>query len=269
MTRRFWMAASLALAVLFLLAQLRQASAVAQAQAVYQTPTPGPDGRIIIVVKAGDTCLSISLLTGVSLEDLRRLNNLKPECIIVTGQQLLLGLAGPPEPTLPPGSAPTATPLLPSPTPFNGTGEICIVVFEDLNGNASRDTPENVIANSAISISDRLGKVSLTGTTTNQDAPVCFKDVPEGQYNISVAVPQGYNPTTATNYILAIKAGDQVLLDFGAQISQKSAPPPSSAPSATTTGGGDSRSPMLGIIGGLLLLVGAGMGVYVWRMRKA
>jgi hypothetical protein len=267
MIRRFWMALSLALAVLCLLALLGPALPVARAQAVYQTPTPGPDGRIIFVVRAGDTCLSISLMTGVSLDTLRRLNNLKPECIITTGQKLLLGLAGPAEPTATPGPAPTATPLLPSPTPFKGTGEICIVAFEDLDGNAARDTGENVIADAAISISDRLGKVSLTGKTTSQDAPVCFMDVPEGQYNISVAVPQGYNPTTATNYSLAIKAGDQVLLEFGAQLSQKSAPLPA-APLAAS-GPEDSRSPMLGIIGGLLLLIGAGMGIYVWRMRKA
>lgn len=267
MIKRFWMIVSLGLVALFLMALPRPFTAGVQAQVLYQTPTPGPDGRIILVVKSGDTCLSISLLTGVSLDDLRRLNNLKAECIIIPGQKLLLGLAGPVEPSPTPGPAPTATPLLPTPTPFNGTGEICIAAFADVNGNATRDTDETIIPDAAISVSDRLGKVSLTGATTSEDKPVCFSNVPEGEYNISVAVPQGYNPTTVTNYTMSIKAGDQVLLDFGAQVSQKSAAaaPPNTPLTPATP---DNRSPMLGIIGGLLLLIGAGLGVYVFRMRK-
>jgi LPXTG-motif cell wall-anchored protein len=142
------------------------------------------------------------------------------------------------------------------------------VTFEDVNGNSVRDTGENVISDSAISVTDRSGKVSLTGVTTAADTPVCFKDVLEGEYNISVAVPQGYNPTTVTNYTLPLKAGDQVLLDFGAQVSQKSAPPPPSTTTPLSTGG-ETQSPMLGIVGILLLLVGGGLGVYVWRMKKS
>ena len=268
MVKRFMMVFSLVLVAAFVLSLPQQAAARVLAQALYQTPTPGPDGRIIYVVKAGETCLSISLMTGVSLEQLRSLNNLKAECVIRPGQQLLLGLAGPVDATATPGPAPTATPVLPSATPFIGTGEICIVTFEDVNGNSVRDTGENVIPDSAISVTDRPGKVSLTGVTTSADTPVCFKDVLEGEYNISVAVPQGYNPTTVTNYTLSLKAGDQVQLDFGAQVSQKSAPPPPSTTTPLSTGG-ETQSPMLGIVGILLLLVGGGLGVYVWRMKKS
>ena len=141
------------------------------------------------------------------------------------------------------------------------------MAFEDVNGNSIRDTAENVIPDSAISISDRSGKISLTDVTKAVDEPVCFKDVLEGEYNISVAIPQGYNPTTVTNYTLPLKAGDQVQLDFGAQVSQKSAPPPTSTTPLAT--GGEKQSPLLGILGALLLLVGAGLGVYVWRMKKS
>jgi LPXTG-motif cell wall-anchored protein len=267
MVKRFTVVLSLALIAAFLMSLPQQAAAGVLAQALYQTPTPGPDGRIIYVVKAGETCLSISLMTGVSLEQLRSLNNLKAECVIRPGQQLLLGLAGPVDATPTPGPAPTATPVLPSATPFIGTGEICIVTFEDVNGNSVRDDGENVIPDSAISVSNRSGKVSLTGVTTAADAPVCFREVLEGEYNISVAVPQGYNPTTVTNYTLQLKAGDQVQLDFGAQVSQKSAPPPTMTTPLST--GGETQSPLLGFIGVLLLLVGGGLGVYVWRMKKS
>jgi len=39
-----------------------------------------------------------------------------------------------------------------------------------------------------------------------------------------VAVPEGYNPTTVMNYALTVNAGDQALLDFGAQVSAQAVP---------------------------------------------
>jgi hypothetical protein len=226
---------------------------------VYQTPTAGADGRIIYIVKAGDTCLRISLLDNVSLDQIRKLNNLKADCVVYPGMQLLIGLAGPAETSPTPGPSPTPTPLLPTPTPFNGTGEVCVVLFNDTNGDAVKQDTESVLTDGAISITDRTGKYSQTARTAAGVDNVCFKDVPEGDYNVSVAVPNGYNPTTVMNYALTVKAGDQAILDFGAQISSKAAPLP------VTEGG---RSPVLGLVGGILLLGGVGLGIYVWRSRK-
>lgn len=235
------------------------AAANVQAQIVYQTPTAGPDGRIIYIVKGGDTCLSISLLTGASLDQIRKLNNLKVDCVIYPGMQMLIGLAGPSESSPTPGPSPTPTPVLPTPTAFYGTGEVCVVLFEDTNGDAVKQDSESILAGGAISMTDRLGKYSKTAQTSAGTDPTCFKDVPEGDYNISVAVPNGYNPTTVMNYALTVKAGDQAILDFGAQVSSKAAVLPPSE-------GG--QSPVLGILGGALLLAGVVLGIYVWRSRK-
>ncbi len=256
--KKFWIYIGLALAGLMLVLA-RPAAAHPLAQVVYQTPTAGPDGRILYIVKGGDTCLSISLLTGATLDQIRKLNNLKADCVIIPGQQLLIGLAGPAETSPTPGPSPTPTPLLPTPTAFNGTGEICVVLFNDANGDATRQDTEPILADGAISITDRSGKFSKTAQTAAGTDPVCFKDVPEGDYNISVAVPNGYNPTTVMNYALTVKAGDQAILDFGAQVSSK-------APDLPPAEGG--RSPILGILGALLLLLGIGLGIYVWRANK-
>jgi len=66
----------------------QQAQAAPLGQSPIFTPTPGPDGRIIYIVKANDTLLSISLTTGVPVEQLRALNNISGDTIIV-GQELL------------------------------------------------------------------------------------------------------------------------------------------------------------------------------------
>lgn len=256
--KKLWIIISLAVIALGLLVIPRPGQTVL-GQVLYQTPTAGPDGRIIYTVKAGDTCLRISLLTNVSLDQIRKLNNLNADCVVYPGMQLLIGLAGPAETPVVAGPTSTPTSLLPTPTPFHGTGEICVVLFDDENGDATRQDSEAILPGGAISITDRAGKYSQTAKTVAGTNPVCFKDVPEGDYNISVAVPDGYNPTTVMNYALTVKAGDQAILDFGAQISSKAAPVP------VAEGG---QSPILGILGGVFLLAGVGLGLYVWRSRK-
>jgi hypothetical protein len=232
-----------------------------QPQAAYQTPTALPDGRVIYKVQPGDSCLRIQLLTGVNIEQLRSLNKLDINCSIQPNQELLLTVINVP-PTATPNLGVTATPLLPTPTPKVGTGEICVVLFADVNGDAVRGTDENPILGGAVSVTDRLGSVSKTGITTNTDAPLCFKDIPEGDYNISMAVPDGYNPTTTTNYPLKLIAGNRSIVDFGAQISTR---PPAAGPAATPQAG---RSPLLLILGGILILAGIVVGVYFRVVRR-
>jgi LysM repeat protein len=230
------------------------------AQDLYQTPTALPDGSILYTVKTGETCLSISLLTGVSIDEIKKLNNLGSDCAINAGQKLLIALVAPATPTSLPGASPTAGTVVPSATPFRGNGQVCVEVFEDVNGDALRQDSEGLISNAAVSLTDRLGTVSKTGMTDNGTTALCFPNIPEGDYNISVAIPEGYNPTTVMNYALHVKAGDQALLDFGAQVSSKAQPLP------PAEGG---HSSLLGLVGGVFLLIGAGLGVYVLlRMRK-
>ena len=258
----------LILIVILLLAQPLPASQV-QAQGVYQTPTPRPDGRIMYIVKSGDTCLSIYLLTGVSMDQIRKLNNLDSSCPLLAGVELLLGMAVSVDAKATQGPSPTPTSPLPSPTPFRGTGQVCILLFDDVNGNALREAAEVTLTGGAISLADRTGKVSLTAQTSNAADPICFKDLSEGDYNISVAVPNGYNPTTGMNYSLQLSAGDEAVLDFGAQVSSKApaASENSTAPASAASAAGEPRSPVLGILGGVLLLGGVGLGIYVLRKR--
>jgi hypothetical protein len=251
-----------------------QAAPVAQ-YTVFPTPTPGPDGRIIYIVQANDTLWRISAITGVSIDDLRRLNNLTPEQLIHEGDQLLIGLAGPAILTPTPGPAPTPTSNLPSPTSPPGFGTLCVLLYEDVNGDSLREETEPSLPRGAISVGDRLGKVSLTAETPSggisdkvypdpQDVGyTCFDQLPEGEYNITVAVPEGYNPTTVLNRTLGLKAGDETLIAFGAQANEETVVETAIIPE--TPG----KSPILGILGGLFLLVGAGLGVYAVLLRRS
>jgi hypothetical protein len=230
----------------------------------FPTPTPGPDGRIFYIVQPDDTLWRIAAVSGVPLDELRALNNLGPDEVIRPGQQLLLGLGGPSVYTPTPGPTSTTAPVVPTPTAGPGTATLCILLFNDRNGDSLRQEDEPSIPGGAISVASRDGSISQSADTEQGTDPHCFENLPEGDYNISVAIPDNYNPTTVTNYPTTLNAGAAVYLDFGAQ-SKSDVVLPTSAPEATTT---PKRTPLLGIAGALLLLVGIGLGIYASRLRK-
>ncbi len=228
----------------------------------FPTPTPGPDGRIIYIVQENDTLLRISLISGVSIDEIRGLNNLTSDDITV-GQPLLLGLGGPVIVTPTPGPSPTATEIIPTATKIPGAGMICILLYDDRNGNAIRETDEPSIPGGAINLNDTIGVVSFTNETAAGEDPQCYENLPEGDYTISVAVPSGYNATTNMTYVLSLKAGDETYLDFGAQANSVNVTE-SPLPLEEETG----KSPLLGIIGGLLLVAGLVLGFFANRMLR-
>jgi murein DD-endopeptidase MepM/ murein hydrolase activator NlpD len=230
----------------------------------FVTSTPGPDGRILYTVVAGDSCLQVAFLHGITVPQLRQFNSrLDENCTLTVGQQLVVGLislnaatAGP-VPTLP---SPTVTA-----TPVSGTTEVCVLLFNDANGDALRQETELGIEGGAVSLTNLNGSYSQTQNTsaavdpdTLEPVRACFVDVPGGEYNVSMAVPDAYNPTMLLSYTLTVKAGDRASIDFGAQSKTLTASEPADAQNGN-------RSSILGIFGFLLLLGGAGLGYYAYR----
>jgi murein DD-endopeptidase MepM/ murein hydrolase activator NlpD len=240
----------------FFMTLLPTSTKIGYSQAFYYTPTPGSDGRILYTVKQGESCIGIAYKNGISEAQLRQLNNLQAnDCsTLQIGQQLLIGVRqeNTPIPT-------SSIPVTPSPTPIKGNGSICIFLFNDTNGNAVAETSELALAGGQVSITDQLGKVNLTGATLDTGVPVCFENVPEGDYNISVAIPEGFNPTTAMNYKLALGAGDSATVDFGAQPGSRL---------VTTTSEGNRPSPMLAVLGLFFIAAGVGLWFYLQRMSQ-
>jgi len=239
-------------------------AAHAAPEAQFVTATPGPDGRIMYVVVEGDSCLQVALLHGITVPQLRQFNTrLDEDCTLSVGQQLVVGLAQAEAPTA--GPAPT----LPSPTvtatPVSGTTEVCVLLFEDKDGDAVRQETELGIEGGAVSLTNLNGSYSQTQNTSSAVDPdtlgpvrACFVDVPGGEYNVSMAVPDEYNPTMLLSYTLTVKAGDRAEISFGAQSKTITVSEPANSQEG-------SRSSLLGIFGFLLLLGGAGLGYYAYR----
>jgi hypothetical protein len=266
MTHKAWISLLAFLLLLTAVVLTQPVSASPQPQVVYQTPTAYADGRIIYLVQANDTCLRIELLTKVTVEQLRTLNKLDQDCTLTIGKELLLGFVTPVA-TITPNPQVTPSALLPTPTAYRGNGQLCVVLFNDVNGNAFHEDTEPLIPSGAVSISDRRGQISETGATTNSlEVPFC-KEVPEGDYTVSVAIPDGHNATNETNVKVPVQAGDQVYVDFGAQVSSKAIEEIAlNNPNAAQATG--SSNIIMAVLGGLFLLLGAGLGVYVLVIRR-
>jgi hypothetical protein len=132
------------------------------------------------------------------------------------------------------------------------------MLYNDVNGNAVHEDVEPVMAGGAVSVSDRAGSVSQTGSTLDSvDTPLCL-DIPEGEYNISMAIPGGFNGTTLLNQVLKVQAGETAVLEFGAQVSSRIAGETVEQPTPPV----ENNLP-LAILGGVLLVLGIGLGVYI------
>jgi len=233
------------------------------AQVYYYTPTASANGNIYYTVREGETCESIAALTLVDINALRDINSLGlDDCnALQIGQTLVLGVV--PTTAVTVGPSPTPTGGIPTPLPPVGFGTLCVYLYDDINGNAMAETSEITdtgLAGGEISISNTAGDFTRAGTTINTGEAICFEDAPEGEYTISVAIPDGYNPTADQNKTIQLKAGDTATVNFSAQAS-------SSLIENGPEGEGNS-SVFLAVIGGIVVLAGIGLGLYARFIRR-
>jgi uncharacterized repeat protein (TIGR01451 family) len=95
------------------------------------------------------------------------------------------------------------------------TGTLCIVKFNDLNGNGTKDAGEPTIGNWPFKVTDANAQ-SVTLTTPG-DGKVCH-DFPAGTYTVTEFVQQGWTQTTPTPIgpvTVGFGAGETKTLVFG------------------------------------------------------
>lgn len=226
-----------------------------QAEALLQptpflTPTPNAQGDIIYIVQDGDSVWRIAAIAGITVEQLQAQNGLQAGDFISVGMELLLG-------SIPPTAAPqaTSTPQI-EPSPEVGTGEICVLLFLDANGNARLDEGELPLADGQVSVADRSGQVAGDHATDDNPDGYCFTDLQDGDYNVSAAVPPEHNPTTSMNVPIQLNPGDIKYVQFGGQ------PSGAIVPAGGNDGGGSS---LLGAVGVVLLGASGVLGYFALR----
>ncbi len=236
------------------------AETISFAQGTFPTPTPDADGNIIYVVQAGDSPWTIAAVAGISIEELYALNGMRQDDFITPGMELLLGNAPLPTETPLPEAQITETAMAIPSTPVFGVGDICVLIFEDVNGNGRLDDNESALSGGKISIISVDGTLAAEHTTDANPEGFCFENVDFGDYNVSAAIPEKYNATTTMNLAVTLQPGDTSYIQFGAQASGVIDLPDNA------TGG--QRSLVLGILGVAMLLAAGGIGYYAYRFSR-
>jgi len=126
-----------------------------------------------------------------------------------------------PTPTATPTSTPTSTPT---------TGIICVLAFNDLNGNGQRDTGEPLLAGATITVTNSSSVVVGVRTTDGVNEPHCFASLTPDTYRVEEQNPAGYPVSTTPDvWAVPLSAGSTVNIAFGDQ------PPPTPTPTVTIT----------------------------------
>ena len=89
-----------------------------------------------------------------------------------------------------------------------GVGTICVLSFNDLNQNGSRDSGEPCLSARPITVTNSLGQV-VGAVTTNGTEPRCFSNLPAGIYTIIEVNPAGYTSTSPD--LVTANVGDRRL----------------------------------------------------------
>ncbi|MBN1889915.1 MAG: LysM peptidoglycan-binding domain-containing protein [Thermoflexales bacterium] len=237
-----------------------------------QASQPQADGSIVYTVKSGDTLGAIAAVHNTTVDSIMQLNGLS-STIISIGQELIIRApttaptaTQPPAPEVPPTAEPTPVP------PPSPTGEICVLAYNDRDGNGQAGgVGEDPLPGVVFALASTQGALQ-NYTTDGINEPHCFIDLAPDTYTVNIVPPSGYRATTLAAWTLAVAAGQQVDVQFGATRGES---PPTATPPAKQAGGGGGN-PLLGTVGRIILgllatvaLIGLGAaGMYYVAMRR-
>lgn len=271
-------------------AQATGAPQVKFAPTNFAVPTGDAGGQQLWIVQPGDTLIHIAAVTcGDTIECLNKIKALNPDAgrMLSLGQKIILGqaetvpvaatpaatAAAAETPTPDPAAAaeatvvtePTAVPTM-EPTAEAPSGAICVQLYADLNGNGVLDAGETSVNGGVFTILD-TGSISTLGTYTTGEKPepYCFEKLPPANYRISLQAPAGYVATTRAEWELALAMGSTANLEFGAQQAETT-PSPASAAAASSQPAW--LGSLVGALGAMLLLGGAGLAGYLLLTRR-
>ena len=143
----------------------------------------------------------------------------------VTHDGKILAYASGPAPTPTPTDTPTSTPTptftptptaspTSTPTPLPNTGHVAGFVFNDLNGDGTRNPGEPGLAAARV---DLLlpDNTLVSSVTTSADGAFTFRNVTSGSYRLQETDPPGYTSPPASNLVnIQVLAGATQLVDF-------------------------------------------------------
>jgi hypothetical protein len=139
-----------------------------------------------------------------------------------------------------------------APVTRQGTGQICVLAFDDQNGNGVREADEPLLAGVSFTLADTT-KVKDSYKTDGNSEPHCFSDLVPAQYTVQARKAATLEVTTEGQWVVPLASGAQFDVTYGARKIDSSATRPAAGGSMSDLG--------RFVLGGLGLVVLAGAGL--------
>jgi len=115
-----------------------------------------------------------------------------------------------------PGGRPRWTIPTFTPTPTPDTGSVCVYVYHDRNRDGVRQPEaEDLLPGAKVYLKGIASDAVLTGTTTSQTEPYCFRAVSPDTYLVREENPPGFKSTTEDLWGAIVLANTTVSVPFG------------------------------------------------------
>ncbi len=208
------------------------------------TATPDATGRVVHTVQPGDTLSQIAFIYGVSVDEIKQLNNLTSD-IVILGSNLIIRPGNQAAAPTPAAEAPQATEEAaaaeaateqpsetPTPEPTEATavaevpeqqmeeeeaggGSICVMSYDDVNGNGIREAEEPKLAGITFVLNDGTEMIGRY-TTDGVSEPYCFAELAAGAYVVSWT-GDNFKATNDQTWAINVEPGSILNHEFGAQ----------------------------------------------------
>ena len=160
-----------------------------------------------------------------------------------------------------------------APAPQQGTGQICVMAFSDLNGDGVYTSPdEPLLANVNFRLVSQNGEPK-NYTTDGSSEPSCFGNLAAGQYTVQARPdPKKIkgNATTPGQWVVPLISGAQYDIAYGIQLGAQTAGSQANGSSASSSGMSPIGRIALGLLGiGVLGVAGYLAYAILRRARSA
>jgi hypothetical protein len=139
--------------------------------------------------------------------------------------------------------------------------------YEDANADALRDR-RRAVAGAKFTVID--GRAPPGEISTDSTEAHCISDLTPGSYSVSVQPAPNTAATSDERWGVPLTSGSKVNIDFGSRTGESSTTSTGSSGTSSSSSGGSNLGGIIAGIGGLALLLAAGViGAFVIARRRA
>ena len=159
-----------------------------------------------------------------------------------------------------------------SPAAQQGSSQICVLAFDDQDGNGKREADEPLLAGVSFTLADAAGVKGLYKSDGSSE-PYCLGKLDPGSYTVRAKAPANFESTTG-GQAFSLAVGAQYDAVYGAKRLGGEASSSGNAPGSPASTSSSSGTSTLGrvVLGGLgvIILLAAGFmaGTIVQRARN-